>query len=78
MLAFAGQFGSRMSGGKDAASARYIFTCLEDITRAIFHEADDHLLNYRQEEGQSIEPEWYAPLSHVVSIVSQSDQQDIR
>lgn len=45
-------------GGKDAASARYIFTRLEKITRTIFHEADDKLLNYLTEEGQSIEPSW--------------------
>lgn len=54
----AGQFGSRMKGGKDAASPRYIFTRLDDITRTIFHEADDHLLEYLNEEGQSIEPQW--------------------
>jgi hypothetical protein len=54
-----GQFGTRLMGGKDAASARYIFTRLEKITRTIFHEADDKLLNYLAEEGQSIEPSWY-------------------
>lgn len=54
----AGQFGSRLQGGKDAASARYIFTRLDAITRKIFNEADDHLLTYLTEEGQSIEPAW--------------------
>ncbi len=54
----AGQFGTRLQGGKDAASARYIFTRLEQITRKMFHEADDALLAYLNEEGQSIEPEW--------------------
>ncbi len=55
---YAGQFGTRLQGGKDAASARYIFTRLERITRTIFHESDDKLLDYLNEEGQSIEPRW--------------------
>jgi DNA topoisomerase-2 len=33
-------------GGKDAASARYIHTKLNPITRLIFPEDDDHTLNY--------------------------------
>ncbi len=41
-----GQFGSRNQGGKDHASARYIFTNLNKITRVIFPEADDHTLTY--------------------------------
>lgn len=31
-----GQFGSRNEGGKDHASARYIFTCLNKVTRFIY------------------------------------------
>ena len=57
-----GMFGTRLEGGKDDASARYIFTCLADITRKIFPAADDALLNYLQDDGQSIEPEWYVPI----------------
>lgn len=60
-LLWAGQFGTRLQGGKDAASARYIFTRLEPITRVLFNEADDKLLAYLNEEGQSIEPQWCAP-----------------
>ncbi|OCF33010.1 DNA topoisomerase II [Kwoniella heveanensis BCC8398] len=56
-----GQFGTRLSGGKDAASARYIFTDIPRITRSIFHPADDGLLNYLTEEGMSIEPDYYLP-----------------
>jgi DNA topoisomerase-2 len=41
-----GQFGGRRMGGKDHASARYLFTRLEKITRAIFHPDDDAPLNY--------------------------------
>ncbi len=47
-----------LQGGKDAASARYIFTRLGSLTRHLFHEHDDVLLSYLNEEGQSIEPEW--------------------
>jgi len=31
-----GQYGTRYAGGKDAASARYIFTQLHEYTRLIF------------------------------------------
>lgn len=46
-----GQFGSRNQGGKEAASARYIFTNLNKITRVIFPEPDDHVLNYLEDDG---------------------------
>ncbi|KAG5443900.1 DNA topoisomerase 2-alpha, variant 2 [Clonorchis sinensis] len=63
-----GQFGTRLSGGKDAASARYIFTALSPLTRLIFHPADDPLLNYLRDDNQRIEPEWYAPIVPMVLI----------
>ena len=43
----AGQFGTRLLGGKDAASPRYIFTKLPALTRLIFHPDDDALLEYQ-------------------------------
>lgn len=39
-----GQFGTRIMGGKDSASARYIFTALNPVTRCIFPEDDDFVL----------------------------------
>lgn len=57
-----GQFGTRLQGGKDAASARYIYTRLSHITRLIFHPLDDHLLEYLDDDGFSIEPEYYVPI----------------
>ena len=42
-----GQFGTRNLGGKDHASARYIFTTLNKVTRKLFHPDDDKLFNYR-------------------------------
>lgn len=56
-----GQFGSRLNGGKDAASARYIFTRLSPETRKIFPVVDDNLLKYLDDDGDQIEPEFYVP-----------------
>ena len=63
-----GQFGSRNAGGKDAASARYIYTTLSKVTRAIFPEPDDHLYTYIIDEGQMIEPEFYLPIIPMVLV----------
>ncbi|KAH8920847.1 type II DNA topoisomerase [Atractiella rhizophila] len=63
-----GMFGTRHQGGKDAASARYIFTRLCPITRHIFHPADDKVLSYLDDDGESIEPEWYTPVLPMVLV----------
>ncbi|VDD80575.1 unnamed protein product [Mesocestoides corti] len=63
-----GQFGTRLSGGKDSASARYIFTALSPLTRKIFHENDDAILHYLFEDNQKIEPSWYIPVIPMVLI----------
>ncbi|CAE6368969.1 unnamed protein product [Rhizoctonia solani] len=63
-----GQFGTRSQGGKDAASARYIFTNIPRITRTIFHPNDDALLHYLKDDNDSIEPEWYMPVVPVILI----------
>lgn len=57
-----GNFGTRNTGGKDAASSRYIFTQLNEITGKIFRKEDSPLLNYLVEEGYQIEPEYYFPI----------------
>lgn len=57
-----GQFGSRLMGGKDSASERYIFTCLNTITRKVFHPLDDDVLEYQVDDGQNIEPKFYVPV----------------
>ena len=49
-------------GGKDAASARYIFTALSPVTRHLFPAEDDAVLTFLEEEGQSIEPTHYLPI----------------
>jgi len=57
-----GQFGSRLGGGKDAASARYIHTHLEGIARAIYKREDDGILVQIDDDGQLVEPEAYYPV----------------
>lgn len=63
-----GQFGTRLCGGKDAASARYIFTALNPVTRLIFHPADDPILTYLRDDNLRIEPEWYCPIIPMILI----------
>ena len=68
LLTPSGQFGTRRMGGKDSASPRYIFTKLEKITRTIFHPDDDALLNYLEDDGLSIEPEYYMPVIPMILV----------
>jgi DNA topoisomerase-2 len=57
-----GQFGTRLHGGDDSASERYIFTQLNTLTRYIFPELDDNVLNYLNDDGTIVEPEYYIPI----------------
>ena len=57
-----GQFGTRLQGGDDSASERYIFTMLNSLTRHIFPEADDAILTYINDDGTIVEPEHYVPI----------------
>jgi len=57
-----GQFGTRLHGGDDSASERYIFTLLNKMTRSIFPEADDAVLTYLDDDGTLVEPEYYVPI----------------
>lgn len=63
-----GQFGTRLQGGKDSASPRYIFTMLSPLARLIFHPHDDPLLNFLDEDNMRIEPEWYLPIIPMVLV----------
>jgi DNA topoisomerase-2 len=68
LLVPAGQFGSRIKGGKDASSPRYIFTRQERITRRIFIEQDDHVLKYLTDDGTPVEPQFYVPIIPMVLV----------
>ena len=63
-----GQFGSRLMGGQDSASARYIFTFLERITDLIFRKEDMGILSYLDDDGMSVEPEHYYPVMPMLLI----------
>ena len=57
-----GQFGTRLQGGSDSASERYIFTLLNTVTRNIFPESDDEILTFLKDDGMPVEPIHYAPI----------------
>uniref|UniRef100_A0A673XP94 DNA topoisomerase 2 n=1 Tax=Salmo trutta TaxID=8032 RepID=A0A673XP94_SALTR len=63
-----GQFGTRLHGGKDSASPRYIFTMLSPLARLLFPAVDDNLLKYNYDDNQRVEPEWYIPIIPTVLV----------
>ena len=63
-----GQFGSRIKGGNDSASARYIFTKLSDVTSYIFRKEDNDVLEYLDDDGQFIEPKYYVPIIPMILV----------
>ena len=68
LLIPSGQFGTRLRGGDDSASERYIFTALNKITRIIFPAMDDNVLNYLDDDGTLVEPQFYAPIIPMVLV----------
>jgi DNA topoisomerase-2 len=68
LLEPSGQFGTRLAGGKDAASSRYIFTRLSPQTRKIFDPYDNSVLKYVMDDGQQVEPEFYAPIVPMILV----------
>lgn len=63
-----GNFGSRLQGGSDAASARYIYTRLSPFARHIFDPKDEPLLKPNLDDGKEIEPELYFPIVPMILI----------
>ena len=57
-----GQFGTRLQGGKDSASPRYIHTFLQPHVAQLVPSEDLPCLNYRDDDGMPVEPDWYAPI----------------
>jgi DNA topoisomerase-2 len=68
LLEPSGQFGTRLAGGKDAASSRYIFTRLSPQTRKIFDPSDNSVLKYVMDDGQQVEPEFYVPIVPMILV----------
>lgn len=63
-----GQFGTRIQGGKDAASPRYIHTELNTITPYIYHSDDMDILDYLDDDGIKIEPVYYVPIIPMILV----------
>jgi len=63
-----GQFGSRLQGGNDSASERYIFTQLNSLTRRLFPHVDDNILQYLNDDGTLVEPLFYAPIIPMILV----------
>ena len=63
-----GQFGSRLLGGKDAASPRYVFTKLSELTSLIYHPDDATLYTPLEDDGMVIEPYHYTPIIPMVLV----------
>ncbi|KAM0285951.1 hypothetical protein ACHAQH_001138 [Verticillium albo-atrum] len=61
-----GNFGSRLAGGSDAASPRYIHTRLSPFARKVFSVLDEPNLDVQMEDGKPIEPKVYAPIIPMV------------
>ena len=68
LLSPEGAFGTRLQGGKDAASPRYIYTKLKPIARLLFHPDDDSLLDYIVEDGYQIEPTHFVPVLPMILV----------
>ena len=63
-----GNFGTRRMGGKDAASSRYIFTQLSTVTRNIYINKDEPVLESVLEEGDIVEPVRYYPIIPMILV----------
>ena len=63
-----GQFGTRLQNGKDAASERYIFTQLNELTRYIYRKEDDAVLTYLEDDGEQVEPMFYVPIIPMILV----------
>jgi len=63
-----GQFGTRIQGGKDSASPRYIHTLLSPLARTIFREEDAAVLKYIDDDGMQVEPEYYIPIIPMILV----------
>ena len=61
-----GSFGSRLAGGSDAASPRYIFTRLSPFARRVFSALDEPVYDYNTDDGRQIEPTMYCPVVPMV------------
>ena len=62
LLSPEGQFGTRLSGGSDAASSRYIFAKMSKLTPLVYRQEDNPILSYKEDDGSFVEPIFYVPI----------------
>jgi DNA topoisomerase-2 len=60
LLAAEGMFGTRLNGGEDAASPRYIYTKMTKACINLFPDLD--IYEQKNREGEDIEPNFYVPV----------------
>lgn len=63
-----GNFGSRLKGGGDHASERYIHTNLNPLVLDIFNTNDDLVLDNLVDEGIKVEPRYYMPVIPMILV----------
>ena len=63
-----GAFGTRIHGGNDAASSRYINTHLTEVSKIIFDRRDNPILEILEEDGHKIEPKTFKPIIPMVLV----------
>jgi DNA topoisomerase-2 len=63
-----GQFGTRISGGKDAASGRYTSTKMDTLTQCVFPIKDYDLPEKLIEDGDVVEPIFYLPVIPMILV----------
>jgi len=68
LLEPAGQFGSRLKGGKDSAQPRYIHTHLTSLSALIFNKLDNPVYKNIIDDGMTVEPEYYMPIIPLVLV----------
>ena len=63
-----GNFGSRLAGGSDSASPRYIHTRLSPFACKIFSSLDEPNLKHQFDDGKMIEPETFSPIIPMILV----------
>ena len=63
-----GQLGSRLDGGKDSASPRYVFVQMNPVTLKVFNSVDNAVLKHLVEDGSQIEPQFYCPIIPMILV----------
>jgi len=63
-----GQFGTRILGGADSASPRYIHTELNTLMDVIYPLEDMPLLDYLDDDGILVEPKYYVPIIPMILV----------